>query len=167
MAMKDLVPTLHRKRKHLPSLHNREADPLAQIQTDMNRLFDELFAVTGAPADWPEFDTPAALRVNVSEDEKEVKVTAELPGMDEKDVHVEMDDNSVTISGEKQEEETEKKRSWHRRELRYGSFHRVVALPSQVDGSNAKARFRKGVLTITAPKREPKAPRKSIEIQSD
>ena len=167
MAMKDLVPALHRKRGQLPSLRHREADPLVQIQSEMNRLFDEWFALTGAPVDWPEFSTPTALRVNVSEDDQEVKITAELPGMDEKDVHVEMDDNTITISGEKQEEEKEKKRNWLKRELHYGSFHRVVSLPSQVDGDQAKARFRKGVLTITAPKRETGSARKSIAIQSE
>jgi len=167
MAMKDLVPALHRKRGLLPSLRHREADPLTQIQGEMNRLFDDLFALTGTPTEWPELASPSALRVNVSEDDNEITVTTELPGMDEKDVHVEMDDYTITISGEKHEEQKEKKKNWLRRELHYGSCHRIVSLPSQVDGSKAKARFRKGVLTITAPKRETATPRKNITIQSE
>ena len=166
MTIKDLVPVLHRKRGHVPSLRH-EADPFTKIQSEMNRLFDDLFSLTGEPSALSKRDMPTALRVDVSEDDKEVTLTAELPGLDEKDVQVEMDEYAVTISGEKREEKNEKKRNWLRRELQYGSFQRVIPLPSQVDGSKAKARFRKGVLTLTAPKRETTEPRRSIAIQTD
>ncbi|MFU8780279.1 MAG: Hsp20/alpha crystallin family protein [Kiritimatiellia bacterium] len=166
MAIKDLVPTLNRKRSNLPGLR-RDTDPLAQIQSEMNRLFDDLFTLTGSPFDWSEDKSLTAPRVDVAEEDKEITVTAELPGMDEKDVQVEMDDYAITIRGEKRAEHTDKKRNWSRRELHYGSFHRVVPLPSQVDGAKAKANFRKGVLTITAPKRETTEPRRRITIQTD
>ena len=107
MAIKDLVPALHRKRSQVPGLR-QEADPFTQIQTEMNRLFDDLFALTGAPSTLSEHSLPTTIRVDVSEDDKEVTVTAELPGLDEKDVHVEMDDYAVTISGEKREKKTKR-----------------------------------------------------------
>ena len=165
MAIKDLVPRRNHKREWLPSLH-READPLAQIQTEMNRLFEDLFTLTGSPAGPLDGNPLAAPRVDVAEDEKEVTVTAELPGLDEKDIQVDMDDYTVTIRGEKHEDHTDKKRNWLRRELHYGSIYRVINLPSQVDGAKAKARFRKGVLTLTAPKRETSEPRRRITIQT-
>jgi len=164
MAIKDLVPRWHRKRDGLPSLQ-READPFAQIQSEMNRLFEDLFSLTGTSA--PTGATAWALpRVDVVEDDKEVTVTAELPGMEEKDIQIEMDDATVTLHGEKHAEQTDRKRNWSRRELHYGAFHRVIQLPQPVDGSKAKARFRKGVLCITAPKRETAPARNRIPIQT-
>lgn len=151
MAIKDLVPRFHRKRELMPSLH-REASPLAQLQNEMNRLFDDFFSMADFPTEWPDSPLMASPRLDVAEDENDVTVTAEMPGMEEKDIQVQMDDFSITLSGEKHAEHKNKKRNRRRQELYYGSFHRVVSLPAQVDGSQAKARFRKGVLTITAPK---------------
>jgi len=92
----------------------------------------------------------------------------ELPGMDEKDITVEMDDAALTIRGEKKAEQEEKGKNWYRREQSYGSFHRIVPLPANVDGEKAKAKFKQGVLTITAPKREEEqAKRKAITIETD
>jgi HSP20 family protein len=164
MAIKDLVPGL-RKRELMPSLH-REAGPLAHLQTEMNRLFDDFFSMADFGVDWPDSSLMASPRVDVSEDDKEVTITAEIPGMDDKDIQVEMDDFSISLKGEKQEEEKKKKRNWSRRELRYGAFHRVITLPAQVDGNKAKAKFRKGVLTIKAPKKNPGEGPKRIAIQT-
>jgi HSP20 family protein len=106
--------------------------------------------------------------VDVSETDKEVKVSAELPGMDEKDIHVEMDDDAITIRGERREEKEDQGRNWYSREQSYGAFHRVIALPASVDGAKAVAKFKKGVLTVTVPKRrEEQTKRKTIKIESD
>jgi len=166
MAIKDLVPRLNRKRDQLPDLH-READPLVRIHSEMNRLFDDLFSLTGTSADWTGSAGIAMPRVDVVEEDNAVNVTAEMPGMDEKDIQIDMDDYTITIRGEKQAEHTDKKRNWSHRELHYGAFHRVIQLPQQVDGAKAKAKFRKGVLTITAPKRETAPQRSRITIQTD
>jgi HSP20 family protein len=104
----------------------------------------------------------------VAESDKEIRVSAELPGMDEKDVSVEMDDASITIRGERKGEKEEKGKNWYRREQSYGSFSRVVPLPANVEGGKAKATFKKGVLTIAVPKRAGEEPkRKTITIESD
>jgi HSP20 family protein len=148
-----------------------ESDPFKDFQREMNRLFDDFFTDFPLAPRWGERElSPAAFnpRVDVSETDKEITVSAELPGMDEKDISLEMDDASVTVRGEKKEETEEKGKSWYRREQTYGSFHRVVPLPTTVVGEKAKAKFKKGVLTITIPKREEEqAKRKTIAIESD
>jgi HSP20 family protein len=178
MTIRDLVPKFGRGRERMPE-RRREADPFYELQREMNRLFDDFFtpfdrfSAGGFPltSRWGErkpASTAFSPRVDVSETEKEVKVSAELPGMDEKNITVEMDDASITIRGERQEEQEEKGKNWYRREQSYGSFHRTVPLPASVHGEKAKAKFKKGVLTITVPKREEEvARRKAITIESD
>lgn len=171
MAIRDLVPTFGKQRKAL-ARRPTEGDPLRRFQDEMNHLFDDFFAGQDLPL-WPGHSEASALsaftpKVNVSETDREVTLSAELPGMDEKDVTVELDDNAITIRGEKKEEKEEKQAGWTRREQVYGSFHRAIALPATVDGQAAKAKFRKGVLTVTAPKREPdKSNRKRIAIECE
>jgi HSP20 family protein len=171
MAIKDLVPKFGRGREKMPARRD-EFDPFRGFQREMNRLFDDFFA-----EDFPlarhwggrELATGAfSPRVDVSETDKEVNVSAELPGMEEKDLSVEMDDGAITIRGEKKEEKEEKGKNWYTREQSYGSFHRSIALPAGVDVSKAKAKFKNGVLKITAPKREEEqTKRKTINIESD
>ena len=172
MSIRDLVPRFGRGREQALARRGREDDPFHAFQRQMNRLFDDFFGEFGlvprgegsAGAGPVERFTPG---VDVSETDKEVTVTAELPGLEEKDVSVEMDDAAVTIRGERREEREEKEKNWHRRELCYGSFHRVVPLPAAVDGAKAKATFKKGILKVTAPKREEdRVARKRIPIQT-
>jgi HSP20 family protein len=171
MSIRDLVPKIGRSRGDVP-VRRREEDGLLTFQREMNRLFDDFFhGFSLAP--WDRDDAvglSAAFnpRVDVSETDTEVKVSAELPGMDEKDVAVELDDAAITIRGEKKAEHEEKNKNWARREVSYGSFHRVIPLPASVDGQKAKAKFKKGMLTVTLPKREEdQARRKAITIESD
>jgi HSP20 family protein len=106
-------------------------------------------------------------QVDVNEDEKQIKVTAELPGMDEKDIDVALSGNSLTIKGEKQEETEDKGRNYYRSERRYGSFHRVIPLSAEVDQDKAKADFKNGVLRITLPKTgEARKRRKKIDVKT-
>lgn len=172
MTIKDLVPTFKRGRNRMPE-RRRERDPFLELQHEMNRLFDDFFGDFGlAPRhEWDESGVNLAAftpRVDVSESDKEVKISAELPGMDEKDIAVEMDDKTVTIHGERKGEHEEEDQSWYRREQSYGSFQRVVPLPADVNGEEAKAKFKKGLLTIVLPKREQAQPnRRSVTIESD
>jgi HSP20 family protein len=99
--------------------------------------------------------TPA---IDVQEKEKEYLLTAELPGMTEKDVTVHVEQNTLTIKGEKKterEETKEKDGRWHLIERSWGSFERSFTLPGSVDGGKVKAGFKNGLLTIHLPKREP------------
>jgi HSP20 family protein len=170
MAIKDLVPKFGRGRDNVPA-RREDWDPFRDFQREMNRLFDDFFADVPLAPRWGERELPAAVfnpRIDVSETGKEVKVSAELPGMDEKDITVEMDDTAITVHGERKEETEDSGSNWHRREQSFGSFRRVIPLPATVDGGKAKARFKKGVLTVTVPKREAEtARRKTIAIDSD
>lgn len=106
-------------------------------------------------------------KVDVKEEEKEILVSAELPGMDQKDIDVTVTNDSVRISGEKKQEEEKEEKGYYRRETSYGSFERTIDLPAEVDESKAEAEFSKGVLTIRLPKsEEAQAKQKKIKIKS-
>ncbi len=171
MAIRDLVPKLGRGREHTLARRD-EWDPFRDFQREMNRLFDDFWSDFPALSNRRE-RSPSALaafspRVDVSETDKTIEVSAELPGMDEKDITVELDDSTLTVRGEKHEEKEEKGKNWFSREQSYGSFHRVIPLPTSVDGTKAKARFKKGILSVSVPKREEEtAKRKTVAIESD
>jgi len=95
---------------------------------------------------------PAAPAVDVAETDKAYEITAELPGMDEKNIEVKVANGVLTIKGEKQEEKEEKKKDYYLSERRYGSFQRAFQLPEGVDVDKIEAAFKKGVLTVTLPK---------------
>jgi HSP20 family protein len=97
----------------------------------------------------PEVFTP---RIDVVDTDKEIRVSAELPGLDEKDIDVSLTKESLTIKGEKKEEKEEKGKDYYRSERSYGSFTRTIPLPLQVEAEKVTASFKKGVLTVTLPK---------------
>jgi len=99
-------------------------------------------------------------RIDLSESENEVTVTAELPGVDPKNVEVKVSGNLLTISGEKTQEKQEKKRNYHYVERQYGSFQRTVQLPTTVDPGKVEAAYKDGVLTVTIAKHPGARPRK-------
>jgi HSP20 family protein len=104
--------------------------------------------------------------VDVAEMEDEIKVSAELPGLDNEDIDVSLSDDVLTISGEKKEEKEEKGKNYYRSERSYGAFRRDIPLPSQVDADKVDAVFQKGVLTITLPKTaEAKAKKVTVKAQ--
>jgi HSP20 family protein len=92
--------------------------------------------------------------VNVDEDDKTIHVRAEMPGLDEKDLNVTLENNMLTISGEKREERKEEKKRYVVSEMRFGSFSRSIALPEGIKGDSISATFKKGVLVIDMPKTE-------------
>ena len=129
-----------------------EEEPFFGIQRRMNRLFDEFFNEPFGLAPMREFGQNFMPRVDVYEDEKEMRVTAELPGMDEKDIDITLDREVLTIRGEKSSETKEENGQYHRIERSYGSFERQIPLSMEVDANKVDAEFKKGVLTITLPK---------------
>ncbi len=150
MALKDLIPW-NRQETRLPVRAGDAGDhPLFSLHREVNRLFDDVFRGFGLPAfngtlrglDWP--------HVEFSETDKEVRVTAELPGLDEKDVEISIDDNVLAIRGEKKSETSDSERGYSERS--YGRFERHIALPRGVEQDKGNARFKNGVLTITLPK---------------
>jgi HSP20 family protein len=165
MAIRNLLPAL--SRKHTPA---RRETPIDSLHREVNDLFDGFFRSF-------ERDLPAATlggkafefqpSLDVTEDEKSITVTAEVPGVDEGDVEVSLARDSLTIRGEKREEKVEKGRDYHRTERVYGSFARTVALPGAVDTDKAEASFRKGVLTVRIPKVEAGQPlKKKIPVRA-
>jgi len=136
-----------------------ETPPLWQLHRDIDRLFGDVFRdfpfasgmgrslASLAPGEWlkPTLDIAAG--------EREYAVTVELPGVDEKDVHLELEGNTLRIRGEKRQEKEEKQRDFYRVERSYGSFQRVLSLPEDADQGEIAARFGKGILTITIPRK--------------
>ena len=104
--------------------------------------------------------TPA---IDIVEKEKAFEVTAEIPGLDAKNVDVQLSDNVLTIKGEKQEEKEEKTKDRYVSERRYGSFRRSLQVPGSVDANKIEANFKNGVLTVTMPK-SPEAQKKEKTI---
>jgi HSP20 family protein len=104
--------------------------------------------------------------VDIVEKEKAYEITAELPGMDEKNIEVKLSNGGLTIRGEKQEEREEKRRDYYLHERNFGAFERSFTLPEGVDADKIEASFKKGVLTVTLPKRpEAIVPEKKIQVK--
>ena len=134
------------------------ARELGTIQNEMNRLFNSFFdtpspAGSGAFRRW----IPA---MDLAEAENEFVLRADLPGLTEEDVNIEVDDNVLTISGERKAEQEDRKEGFYRVERSYGSFRRSLTLPENVDPETVKATFENGVLEVRVPKPEERKPRK-------
>lgn len=135
--------------------------PLDRLHREVNVLFDSFFQRPGYFVD----RVGASSGLEVSETDDEIRVKAELPGLDEKDIGVSIQENVLTIRGEHREEMREKKRKYHLSEMHYGSCSRTIPLPAEVDAGRAAARFKRGVLTLTLPKTEQaKAARRRIPV---
>ena len=160
MADKSTLPAARFRPSFL--MGNGEIEPFRSFQRQMDRLFDEF----SRELHWPRFEHEADMAmplVDVAETDDGLTVTAELPGLDEKDIEVDLTNNVLTLKGEKKSEKDEKKADYHFRERSYGSFSRSVAVPFDVDPDKVKAAFSKGVLTISLP-RPPEAKRKTKKI---
>ncbi len=136
------------------AIENRgvESDPFLAMQRRMNRLFDEFMGTSGSLLPDEEMGASFTPRVDMEEDEKEIRVTAELPGMDTKDIDISIHRDVLTLRGEKSSEHEEKKGRYHRIERSYGSFERQIPLGVAVNADKVAAEYKNGVLTITLPK---------------
>jgi HSP20 family protein len=115
----------------------------------------------------PEITWETTPAVDIAESEKAYELTAELPGMDEKNIEVKVANGNLIIKGEKQEEKEEKKKDYYMRERNFGSFERRFEMPEGVDTDKIEASFKKGVLTMTLPKKlEAQKPAKKIEVKA-
>jgi HSP20 family protein len=105
--------------------------------------------------------------LDLSATDKEYTLTVEIPGVDEKDVNLEMVNDTLTVRGEKKQEKEEKDKDYYRVERSYGSFQRVLSLPDDVDQQGVKAVFKRGVLTISMPRKAlPQPDIRKIEIKT-
>jgi HSP20 family protein len=141
-------------------------DPFSTFHREIDRLFDDMFggeAGIRSRGDDGGFLTP---HMDVSETENEVRVCAELPGVSDKDVEVTLNDDVLTIRGEKKSERKEEKENYHFSERSFGSFQRSIRLPFPADAGKVKANFDNGVLTITLPKGQEQDRSRRIQVQS-
>lgn len=133
-----------------------------RFRVPVRRLFDVEPASRGES-----FFSLSAPAIDVTEDEKIYKITAELPGLDQKNLDVSVSGDMLTLKGEKHHEKEEKDKNHYLSERAYGSFQRTFALPESVDRDKIAAELSKGVLTITLPKTaEAQKPQKKIEIKA-
>ena len=149
--------------KKTPTSRAAVPDVWRSFRNEMDRLFDRFGTGFGLPYMRPMFDFDAFLpsdlpfaanlpAVDVTEDEKSYKITAELPGLEEKDIEVSVSGGTLFFKGEKHQEKEEKSKNYHLAERSYGSFQRAFRLPDGVDQDKVAASFAKGVLTLTLPK---------------
>ena len=150
----------------LPTLFSDQGlmrDPFAALRRQMNELSESL------GREWP-LSTEVgagAPAVNVAETEKAIEITAELPGVDAKDVKVQIEGQNVIVSGEKKREREEKEKNWHLVERSYGSFRRAVTLPFEPAHDAVSANFDNGVLRIDIAKpANAKSTAKTVEIKT-
>ncbi len=123
---------------------------LVSIRDKMNRLFEE--AVTQRGEEKELVASSWAPAVDIYEDESQLVLTADVPGLNEKDVEIKIEDNVLSIQGERKLEKETKEENYHRIERAYGAFYRSFTLPSYVDQDKIKAEHENGVLKITMPK---------------
>ena len=134
----------------------RYVDPFTAMRAEMDRIFDSFLGrglarfPTLSRAEEADAVVPS---IDVRETESEFAIEAELPGMDEKDVSVTLNDGVLTLKGEKKSEREEKKEDYHLMERSYGSFQRSFRVADTIDVEKVKATFDKGVLKVTLPKR--------------
>lgn len=142
------LPTLWRPWRREVA-ERRPESLLDELQRDVNRLFEQFWREPMLPG---LFEEPWGFspRVDVEETEEEIRVTAELPGLEEKDFQLQLGEDELVLSGEKQVEHEDRRRG--RWERSYGKFYRSIPLPCEVEAERVTARFKNGVLTVTLPK---------------
>lgn len=162
--------------KEITTQKQNEAQPAPErphpfyfLQRRMNDLFDDFWHGFQFPAiEWPTWNGGQfSPKVNVEQDGKVLRVQAELPGMEEKDIHLSVNGDLLTISGERKSEKEEKDKNFLRREFSYGSFHRDIPIPPNVPADKVKATFKNGVLKVELPIPEQAAnASKNIEVRA-
>jgi HSP20 family protein len=153
MSVRDLIPW-GRSNNQVPTVfRDDDRNPFLSLHREVNRLFDDVFrsfdgrlpafgSLSSFSGAWPS--------VEISETDKEIKVTAEIPGLEEKDIEVLLDDGVLTLKGEKRSEVEDKDKQFSERF--YGRFERRIPLGVEVEEDKIDARFKNGVLNIVLPK---------------
>lgn len=139
---------------------SRSYGPMAQFHQELDRMFDNFFRGFGFPS--MGFGREHSLSVpeewlrptlDIAAGEKEYTISVELPGVDEKDVQLELSDDTLVIKGEKKQEKEEKEKNYYRMERSYGSFQRVLSLPEDAEHEGIGAVYKNGILKITIPRK--------------
>jgi HSP20 family protein len=143
-------------------------NPLMALNRNINRLFEDFLQPSTLPtmADQAVATALITPQINVSETDNQIRVTAELPGVDLADLEVDVTDDMLVIRGEKRLERSDEGENYHFVERAYGSFQRTVQLPFPADPDQVQARFDNGVLAITIPKRADQQRTHRIDVQA-
>jgi len=131
---------------------------MVTLRDRMNKLFEDMAASRGEERDLATSSWAPA--VDIYETEGEVVLTAEIPGIEEKDIEIKVEDNTLTLRGERKFEKETKEENYHRIERAYGSFFRSFTLPGYVDQDKIEAEHENGILKVRMPKRAELKPRK-------
>lgn len=158
MTLKSLIPIGSER-----GVTRATSNPFSALQQEIDRLFEGFSRGFTGFAGFPSRELMPSM--DLSETDKEIEISAELPGLEEKDIQLNVSDNVLTIRGEKKNEREETKKDYHLIERSYGSFTRSVQLPDGVNADNIKAVMSKGVLKVTVPKPAP-AQTKKIDIKA-
>ena len=156
--------TIFNRNRNAPALREETGEPFFALHREMNRLFDDFFSDFGTPALFAAqgANGARAIHVDYKDTGKALEIEAELPGVSEDDIDVELNENLLTIRGERKNEE--EKEGVSRRS--YASFQRSMSLPFDVDPDAVEAKFKNGVLKLTLPKPpELESRTKKIEVQ--
>lgn len=132
----------------LVPLHRRHGSDLARLHHEMDDLFNAFFG------NWPTYEHKLWPAIDVADNEDAIVVKAELPGCKADDIDISVHGNTLTISGEKKQEQEQKEKGYYHLERSYGSFRRDLTLPNDVDPDKIDAACKDGVLSITLPKAE-------------
>ena len=145
--------------------------PVGRLHNEIDRLFDDFFSAGKFPSLFDNsgfFNNPALLKPNldIAEDKENYNITVEVPGVDEKDIKIDVNDNLLTIRGEKRHEQKSSEDKYHSIERSYGAFQRTLSLPANTDNSKITAKFKNGVLNIVIAKKEHSKPEgRTINIE--
>ncbi len=153
MQISDLIPWGRDKEKTPQSDTATTANPLLALQRDINHVFEDFWRKV--ESGWNGHGNAGGMfgpSTDVTETDKSVDVSVELPGMTEDDIDISLSSNAITIRGEKKVEHEEERKGIYMSERAYGSFYRMVPLPVGVDPDKAEAKFKNGVLTVSLPK---------------
>ena len=146
MQIKDLIPWA--RKDGAPDAKSSEDNPIATLQREMNHVFENFWNRVGQ-FEWPWGSDEA--KSDMVETDKAIEVSIELPGMEMKDIEVTVNDDMLTVKGEKKIERQVEKKGYYLSERSYGAIYRTIPLPPGVDGEKAQASFKNGVLTIKLP----------------
>lgn len=143
-------------------------DPYATLHREMNRLFDDVMRGVPAQSGGGQAGQPTLLspHMDVSETDKEIRISAELPGVSENDVEVSLNEDVLTIRAEKRQQRKEQREGVHISERSFGTFQRAIRLPFHVNPEQVQARFENGVLQVTLPKTAPQERSRRIQVQA-
>jgi HSP20 family protein len=145
---------------YLPKLRSK-SESIRTRDSIFDDLFNELYSLPTSFLSKSGVDLSP--RIDISETDAAYKIEAELPGINQKEIDVKIDNNILTIKGKKEDIKEEKEKNYHLRERYYGAFQRSISLPNNIEPEKIKASFENGVLNISVPKNDKRTPKK-IEI---